>query len=156
MFPGRNQSHKSLLVARFLGWLMGELVEKKHSHTDALEATFERDDLSRYYNMFDQVNRKLEQLEFTKDKAGIEIERTDEAELPKVPNILRRGLNETFTHSGDSGIRESKSARTSCFGFAPQGGGRWLGVVSNSRKTSDGSSMKNARATPVTWFATRC
>src|SRR5271157_5191216 len=35
-------------------------VEKKHSHTDALEATFERDDLSRCYNMFDQVNRKLE------------------------------------------------------------------------------------------------
>src|SRR5271157_5240210 len=90
MFPGRNQSHKSLLVARFLGWLMGELVEKKHSHTDALEATFERDDLSRYYNMFDQVNRKLEQLEFTKDKAGIEIERTDEAELPKVPNNNKR------------------------------------------------------------------
>jgi len=65
-------------------------VEKKHSHTDALEATFERDDLSRYYNMFDQVNRKLEQLEFTKDKAGIEIERTDEAELPKVPNNNKR------------------------------------------------------------------
>ena len=57
-------------------------VDKQHSHTDALEATFERDDLSRFYNMYDQVNRKLEQLEFTKDKAGIEIDHTDLAELP--------------------------------------------------------------------------
>jgi len=65
-------------------------VEKKHSHTDALEATFERDDLSRYYNMFDQVNRKLDTLEFSKDKAGIEIERTDPAELPRVPNNNKR------------------------------------------------------------------
>jgi polysaccharide biosynthesis transport protein len=65
-------------------------VEKQHGHTDALEATFKRDDLSRYYNMFDQVNRKLEQLEFTKDKTGIEIETTNEAELPKVPNNNKR------------------------------------------------------------------
>src|SRR5271157_1994562 len=65
-------------------------VEKQHSHTDALEATFERDDLSRYYNMFDQVNRKLEQLEFTKDKTGIEIERIDQAELPRVENNNKR------------------------------------------------------------------
>ncbi len=65
-------------------------VEKRLSHTDALEATFKRDDLSRWYNMFDQVNRKLEQLEFTKDKAGIEIEQTDPAELPRVPNNNKR------------------------------------------------------------------
>ncbi|MGO8899421.1 MAG: AAA family ATPase [Isosphaeraceae bacterium] len=65
-------------------------VDKQHSHTDALEATFERDDLSRFYNMYDQVNRKLEQLEFTKDKAGIEIDHTDLAELPRVPNNNKR------------------------------------------------------------------
>ncbi len=65
-------------------------VDKQHSHTDALEATFERDDLSRFYNMYDQVNRKLEQLEFTKDKAGIEIDHTDLAELPRVPHNNKR------------------------------------------------------------------
>src|SRR5271157_1120015 len=71
-------------------------------------------------------------------------------------DILRRRLNETFPLSGDSGIRVSKSARRSYVCFAPQGGGRWLGVVSNSRKTSDESSMRNARAIPISWFATRC
>ena len=65
-------------------------VEKQHSHTDALEATFKRDDLSRYYNMFDQVNRKLEQLDFTKDKTGIEIETIIPAELPRVENNNKR------------------------------------------------------------------
>jgi len=70
--------------------------------------------------------------------------------------ILRRGLNETFPLSGDSGIRVSKSARRSYVCFAPHGGRRWLGVVSNSRKTSDESSMRNARAIPISWFATRC
>src|SRR5271157_3529423 len=70
--------------------------------------------------------------------------------------ILRGVLNETFPLSGDSGIRVSKSARRSYFGFAPQGGGRWLGVVSDSRKTSDESSMRNARAIPIFWFARRC
>jgi len=75
---------------------------------------------------------------------------------PRNAAILRRGLNETFPLSGDSGIRESNSARRSYFWFAPQGGGRWLGVVSNSRKTSDESSMRNARAIPISWFATRC
>jgi len=70
--------------------------------------------------------------------------------------ILRRGLNETFPLSGDSGIRESNSARRSYFWFTPQGDGRWLGVVSILRKTSDESSMRNARAIPISWFGTRC
>src|SRR5208283_5094099 len=70
--------------------------------------------------------------------------------------ILRRGLNETFPLSGDSGIRESNSARRSYFWFATQGGGRWLGVESILRKTSDESSMRNARAIPISWFGTRC
>src|SRR5208282_3998692 len=70
--------------------------------------------------------------------------------------ILRRGLNETFPLSGDSGIRESNSARRSYFWFATQGGGRWLGVESILRKTSDESSMRNARAIPIYWFGTRC
>ena len=32
--------------------------------------------------------------------------------------------------------------------FAPHGGRRWLGVVSNSRKTSDESSMRNRASHP--------
>ena len=56
-----------------------------NSHVNEIEASFLRDDLERYYLMFDQVNRKLEQLEFTRDKAGIQLERIVEAELPKVP-----------------------------------------------------------------------
>jgi len=57
-----------------------------NSRVNEVEASFLRDDLARYYPMFDLIDRKLESLEFTKDKAGIEIERTDEADLPKVPN----------------------------------------------------------------------
>jgi len=70
--------------------------------------------------------------------------------------ILRRGLNETVSLSGDSGIRESNSTRRPYFWFATQGGGRWLGIESILRKTSDESSMRNARAIPISWFATRC
>src|SRR5208283_3149197 len=78
-------------------------------------------------------------------------------QIEDIPSIiLRRGLNETFPLSGDSGIRESNSARRSYFWFATQGGGRWLGVESILRKTSDESSMRNARAIPISWFGTRC
>ena len=65
-------------------------LEKKHSHADTVEATFLRDDLNRFYNMFDQVHRKLESLEFTKDKAGIIIEEKHPAEVPRVPNNNKR------------------------------------------------------------------
>jgi len=65
-------------------------LEKKHSHADTVEATFLRDDLNRFYNMFDQVHRKLESLEFTKDKAGINIEEKHPAEVPRVPNNNKR------------------------------------------------------------------
>jgi capsular polysaccharide biosynthesis protein len=65
-------------------------VKTWNSHLNEIEASFLRDDLNRYYNMFDQVNRKLELFEFTKDNAGIEIQRIDEAELPKVPNSNER------------------------------------------------------------------
>jgi capsular exopolysaccharide synthesis family protein len=58
-------------------------VDKQHSHTDTVEATFQRDDLNRYYNMFDQVNRKLEQLKFNQTQAGISIEKIDPAEIPR-------------------------------------------------------------------------
>ena len=58
-------------------------IDKQHSHTDTVEATFERDDLNRYYNMFDQVNRKLEQLEFNQNQAGISIEKIDPAVIPR-------------------------------------------------------------------------
>ncbi len=65
---------------KFLG------VKTWNSHLNEIEASFVRDDLERYYPMFDQVNRKLEALEFTKGKTGIEIEKIYEAELPRVPN----------------------------------------------------------------------
>ena len=39
-----------------------------NSHVNEVEATFLRDDLTRYYNMFDQVDRKLESLEFIKGR----------------------------------------------------------------------------------------
>ena len=65
-------------------------VEKRHSHADTVQATFLRDDLTRYYNMFDQVDRKLESLEFSKDKAGINIEELHKAETPMVPNSNKR------------------------------------------------------------------
>ena len=58
-------------------------IDKQHSHTDTVEATFERDDLNRYYNMFDQVNRKLEQLKFNQNQAGISIEKIDPAVTPR-------------------------------------------------------------------------
>ena len=58
-------------------------IDKQHSHTDTVEATFERDDLNRYYNMFDQVNRKLEQLKFNQNQAGISIEKIDPAVIPR-------------------------------------------------------------------------
>ena len=50
------------------------------------QATFLRDDLTRYYNMFDQVDRKLESLEFIKDKDGTNIRDIQPAEAPKLPN----------------------------------------------------------------------
>ena len=70
--------------------------------------------------------------------------------------ILRWGLNETFPLPGDFGLLVQDRQGGHSALDSPQGGGRWLGVVSNSRKTSDGSSTKNARAIPVSWFATRC
>ena len=39
--------------------------DKQLSQTDAVDATFARDELTRLQNMHDQVNRKLEQLKFT-------------------------------------------------------------------------------------------
>ncbi len=65
-------------------------VKKWHSRVDEMEATFLRDDLERYYPMYDLINRKLEQLEFTRDKAEIEIERIDDAELPRLPTSNKR------------------------------------------------------------------
>jgi succinoglycan biosynthesis transport protein ExoP len=59
-------------------------LDKQSSHIDTVKATFERDDLIRYYNMFDQVNRKLEQLKFNQTQAGISIEKIDPAVIPRV------------------------------------------------------------------------
>ena len=60
------------------------------SQTAAVEATFARDELTRLQNMHDQVDRKLEQLNFTKDKAVINIEETNPAQEPKVPYNNKR------------------------------------------------------------------
>ncbi len=40
--------------------------------------------------MFDQVDRKLESLEFVKDKAGTSIQEIHPAQVPKVPNNNKR------------------------------------------------------------------
>ena len=64
--------------------------DKQLSQTDAVNATFARDELSRVQNMHDQVNRKLEQLKFTQDKAAINIEETNLAQMPKVPYNSKR------------------------------------------------------------------
>ena len=66
-----------------------ELVKKyegdnQQSQTAAVDATFARDELTRLQNMHDQVDRKLEKLNFTKDKAVINIEETNPAQVPKV------------------------------------------------------------------------
>ena len=58
--------------------------DKQLSQTDAVKATFARDELTRLQNMHDQVNRKLESLNFTQDKAAINIEDTTPAQTPKV------------------------------------------------------------------------
>ena len=65
-------------------------IVKQNSQEAAVRASFERDELLRDYSRYDLVDRRLEQLEFTKDKPGVEIERIDEAELPVVPNNNKR------------------------------------------------------------------
>ena len=64
--------------------------DNQHSQTAAVKATFARDELTRLQNMHDQVDRKLEQLNFTKDKAEINIEETNPAQVPKVPYNNKR------------------------------------------------------------------
>lgn len=61
-----------------------------NSHVNEMEESFLRDDLDRLNRIYDQINRKLEALEFNQGKAGIEIMATEEAELPKVPNSNER------------------------------------------------------------------
>ena len=51
--------------------------DNQDSQTAAVDATFARDELNRLQNMHDLVDRKLEQLNFTKDKAVINIEETN-------------------------------------------------------------------------------
>ncbi len=64
--------------------LVDKYDEKKQlSQTEAVDATFARDELTRLQNMHDQVDRKLEQLKFTQDKAAINIEDFNPAQVPK-------------------------------------------------------------------------
>ena len=72
-----------------------ELVKKydadnQNSQTAAVDASFARDDLTRFQSMHDQVNRKLEQLNFTQGKAAINIEEINPAQRPKVPYNNKR------------------------------------------------------------------
>ena len=64
--------------------------DNQDSQTAAVDATFARDELNRLQNMHDLVDRKLEQLNFTKDKAVINIEETNPAQMPKVPYNNKR------------------------------------------------------------------
>jgi capsular exopolysaccharide synthesis family protein len=56
---------------------------KQKSETDTLDTVFLRDDLNRFYSWHDQVNRKLEQLKFARDRADIHIEERQPAKVPK-------------------------------------------------------------------------
>jgi hypothetical protein len=51
---------------------------------------FARDELTRLQNMRDQVDRKLEQLKFTNEKAAVHIEEMDLAQVPKEPDNTKR------------------------------------------------------------------
>jgi capsular exopolysaccharide synthesis family protein len=56
---------------------------KQKSETDTLNTVFLRDDLNRFYSWHDQVNRKLEQLKFARERADIHIEEKQPAKVPK-------------------------------------------------------------------------
>jgi hypothetical protein len=59
--------------------------KKWHSHVSEVEASFLRDDQERFYRMFDEVDRKLESLEFVKGKAGIKVTHGPPTEIPIEP-----------------------------------------------------------------------
>jgi uncharacterized protein involved in exopolysaccharide biosynthesis len=59
--------------------------KKWHSHVSEVEASFLRDDLERFYRMFDEIDRKLESLEFVKGKAGINVTHSEAAQIPIEP-----------------------------------------------------------------------
>ena len=66
-------------------------VEKRHSHADTVQATFLRDDLTRHYNMFDQVDRKLRIAGVHQRQSRNQHRRdNDQPRLPKVPNSNKR------------------------------------------------------------------
>jgi capsular exopolysaccharide synthesis family protein len=64
--------------------------EEQLSHSDTVKATFLNLDLSREQSRYEQVDRKLEQLVFTKDKGTITIEETNRAQIPKAPYDNKR------------------------------------------------------------------
>ena len=64
--------------------------EKQLSQVDTLNSSFHQADLVQLYGMYDMVNKKLRQLDFSKDKSAIYIEETDRAEVPKAPYNNKR------------------------------------------------------------------
>jgi capsular exopolysaccharide synthesis family protein len=64
--------------------------EKQLSQVDTLNSSFHQADLVQLYGMYDLVNKKLKQLDFSKDKSAIYIEETDRAEVPKAPYNNKR------------------------------------------------------------------
>ena len=64
--------------------------EKQLSQVDSLNSSFHQADLAQLYGMYDLVNKKLRQLDFTKDKSAIYIEEIDRAEVPRAPSNSKR------------------------------------------------------------------
>lgn len=76
--------------AKLATMLRGLEAESRGTHEDSVEATFLNADLSLYRGRFEQIDRRLEQLKFSKDKGNLTIKQTDLAQPPKVPNNNKR------------------------------------------------------------------
>jgi capsular exopolysaccharide synthesis family protein len=80
----RKIEEQKLKEARYEGLIKQNEEKMQLSNEDTVNATFLRDELARLNSMFDQVNRKIETLKFTRDKPKINIQRIDRADVPKV------------------------------------------------------------------------
>ncbi|MFO0887974.1 MAG: polysaccharide biosynthesis tyrosine autokinase [Isosphaeraceae bacterium] len=64
--------------------------EEVLSHEDTVKGTFLHSELAQYQSRYEQVDRKLEQLNFTQDKGTITIEDKNPAQVPKSPYNNKR------------------------------------------------------------------
>lgn len=81
--------------AKFKETRYAELIKQtekqmKDANAGSVEATFLRDDLDMYNNMYDQVNRRLETLRFSQNKPKINVEFIEPADVPRVPSNNKR------------------------------------------------------------------